>query len=128
MLWFDSVFLADIRRNAQADFDSASYSLSFVVGAIGLAASVMVLAALAWWSRSSMVGIGYLLAGTPLLLAPVLFLNIGSALPVGLMNGLADLSLATSGPMSAGIVLGAASVLAGIVAVSRSRTDAAPAG
>jgi hypothetical protein len=61
--WADGTVMRDIQQQEAATFDPTGLSLAYALGAVAVASGVLVLAVLAWRSRSALVGVAYLIVG-----------------------------------------------------------------
>jgi hypothetical protein len=115
LTWFDADPLWYAQRQAGANFNSAGYSLMWALGALAVSGSVLLIGALAWRSRSLLLGAVYVIVGAVFVLTPVLVLN-SVALPDWLAQGFPGL-LSTSSPLNAGTTVGAGMFIAGLMAL-----------
>ncbi len=127
MTWFDSGVLAAERAKAQANSDIGSFAAWWSLGALALAAAVLSLGALAWWSRSAVVGAVFVVLGVLFASIPIVVLRPAAPAPDFL-----DSLFLGMGPMNAIILLGATMLVAGVAAIwrdvqGRRTTPAAPA-
>ena len=124
MTWFDSGVLAAERAKAQANSDIGSFAAWWSLGALSLAAAVLSLGALAWWSRSAIVGVVFVVLGALFAAIPVIVLWPSAPAPDFL-----DSLFLGMGPMNAIILVGATMLIAGVAAIWRDlslRRAAAP--
>jgi hypothetical protein len=124
--WFDADQLWYAQRQADAGINSAGYSLLWALGALAMSGSVLLMGALAWWSRSLVLGVVYVIVGTIFVLTPVLVFN-SVAMPEWLSQGFPGL-LSISSPLDAGITIGAGMLISGVIALwawARTRRGAA---
>jgi len=132
--WFDTVFLRDAMRHAQANFDIAGSSAMLVLGSLLVAGSALGVWILAWRARSMVVGITYAIVGGSLAALPWLVFNFAAqtndgppVLPEPLLSVVSDLYVRTSGSLNAVGTIGAAMLIAGVVALVRWQQDRAAA-
>lgn len=115
LTWFDADPLWYAQRQATAHIDSAGYSLLWALGALAMSGSVLLMGALAWRSRSVLLGIVYVIVGAIFVVTPVLVFN-SVALPDWLSQGFPGL-LSIDSPLDAGVTVGGGMFLAGLVAL-----------
>jgi len=129
--WFDAQVLVRARQEGGAANDLSTYSILWAVGSLCLAAAIFVLGALAWWVHSLIVGGVYIVIGAIFVISPVILLGNPTAQPSWVNQKLGSLFVATNGPLGAGVTLGAAMVIAGIISIWRgiaSRSETAASG
>lgn len=115
LTWFDADPLWYAQRQAGTNFDNAGYSLLWALGALAMSGSVLLIGALAWRSRSILLGVVYVIVGALFVVTPVLVLN-SVVMPDWLAEGFPGL-LSTSSPLRAGTTVGAGMFVAGLVAL-----------
>ncbi len=126
--WYDVAFLSDALRSAHQRFDSASVTPLFAFGSVLVAGAVIALAALAWRSASSVVGIVFIVVGA--FFAALWWLwawltgSINGATPIlpdPLVSVLSTIWIDTQGPLNAVSTIGAGMLIAGVVALVRAQ-------
>jgi len=118
--WFDAGVLVRARQEGGASFDLSKYSILWTIGSLCLAGAVLVLGALAWWVHSLIVGAVYIVVGGLFTITPMIILGNPTALPSVVNQTLGNLFVSTNGPMGAGLLLGSAMLIAGIISIWRS--------
>ena len=119
MIWYDSSVMVRAQQEGSASFDMSKYSIFWIVGSVGLAASVLVIGAIGFRVRSAIVGVVYALLGGLLLATPLVIIGNPATYPSWVNDTLGRLFVATNGPLSAGTVLGGAMLIGGIVSIWR---------
>jgi hypothetical protein len=112
MAWFDAAVLLQAEQRARAAFDSGQAALPFSLGSFAIAGSVLLLAHLAWASRSMAIGVIYLVVGA--------FFALLRWLPDPLASAVSYLYVTTVGPLNAVVVIGAGMAIAGVVVLAAS--------
>lgn len=119
LTWLDAAVMARGRDEALATFNMGSYMWLAAIGALAIAAAAILFAGLAWWSRSLVASVVFIVGGAAeMLVQPVVFTFPGEWL-LGLNYALSWWITSTSGPLSAATTLGAALVVAGFIGVYR---------
>jgi hypothetical protein len=138
MAWFDTTAIRDAAQQAAQDFDSRPYAIVASIGTLMTGGSVLLLAVLAWRSRSVPVGVIYALVGGYFVFQAPIWMNLASAssdgsqapLPGPLINVVNSLAMASVGQLNAVGVIGAGMLVAGVAVIAsrlRERTGS-PAG
>lgn len=129
--WFDSTYLRDAMRNAQANFDTASRIPLFVLGSLLVAGAVLLLGVLAWRAGSPVVSVPYIVVGVFFVGLPWIVLSLApstNVLPESFASALGSIWYSTMGKLNAVGTIGAGMLIAGIAALRpwwRGRTVAA---
>lgn len=130
--WFDTSVYATAYVRGRSTFDSSGMSTAQAAGAFLIAGAVLLLAVLAWRSRSRLVGILYALVGgffaTLFWMVMVLGTthnDIPSVLPEPIAIALSQVLLATLGLLNADAVIGAGMAIAGVAVLVRSNARTA---
>lgn len=103
------------------------------LGHLAIAGAALVLARLAWWSRSTVVGTIYLVVGALFALLPWIGANFvpnryahvpyADVLPAPLVSAVQDVGGATFGPLDAFVMIGGVMAIAGVCVIARSDSD-----
>jgi hypothetical protein len=117
--WFDAGVLVRAREEGGANFDLSKYSILWVIGSLCLAGAVLVLGGVAWWVHSLIVGAVYIVVGAIFTVSPIIILGNPTTLPSWANQTLGNLFVSSNGPMGAGLVLGAAMLISGIISIWR---------
>lgn len=127
-VWYDAGVLAEAELRGKATFDTGSTMILVSLGSFLVAGSVLLLARLAWNSRSMAVGVIYLVAGAFFAFLPWTFTSfttyrndVPPLLPDPLAKVLGDLYLAAVGPLNAVVIIGAGMAIGGVAAMAGSR-------
>ena len=133
--WFDSTYLRDAMRNAQANFDTASRIPLFVLGSLLVAGAVLLLGVLAWRAGSPVVSVPYIVVGVFFVGLPWIVRLLAtstndapSVLPESFTSALWSIWSSTMGQLNAVGTIGAGMLIAGVAALRpwwRGRTVAA---
>jgi hypothetical protein len=119
LAWVDAAVLARGRDQALATFSMGSYLWVAALGTLAVAGSAILFAGLAWWSRSFVASVVFLLAGAAeMLVQPLVFTFAGDWL-LGLNIALSWWIINTDGPLNAALFLGAALIVAGLIGLYR---------
>jgi len=125
--WFDSRFIRDIQRQGAATFDPTGPSLARSVGSVVVVSALLLLAFLAWRSRSALVGAAYVLVGGFFAFLPVIMWgfaaqngNTPPALPGLIVDILGQIYFWTAGPLNAVGMIGAGMFVVGLLVVGGS--------
>ena len=112
LAWFDSTVIRDAQRQAAATFSPAPSYAPWALGLFLTAGAVLMLALLAWWSRSLAVGVLYAVVGAFLAVLPWILWTFAAqvndtppVLPEPLVTALSDLYQGTAGPLNAGVAV-----------------------
>ena len=117
LVWLDAAVLAGRRDPTVETY--AGYAWLIALGFLATAAATILLAGLAWWSRSFIASLVFLVAGAAgLLVSPVLFTFPGDW-PYYLNLTLDWWLKTTSGPLHAAAFLDAALTVAGVIGFYR---------
>ncbi len=133
--WFDNTFMRDAVRHAQANFDMSGVGSVMAVGSMLVAGSVLLVGVLAWRAASVVVGVVYAVVGGFLVMLPWIVWNFATGvndtppvLPEPLLTVVSEIYFRTgSGSLNAVGTIGAAMLIAGIVALVRWQRDRAAA-
>jgi hypothetical protein len=124
MAWFDSTIMHEARQRAAATFDPGGVQVLGSLGTIAEAGAVLLLALLAWRSRSRAVGAAYIVVGLFFAILPWFVWTFAAqsndtppVLPDPLPGVLGDLYQATSGPLNAIGTIGAGMAIAGVAVI-----------
>jgi len=124
--WFDTTVMLEARRQAASTFDSSGIAAMAVVGSLMIAGSVLLVGALAWRATSLAVGLVYVVVGGFFVALPWLVWNLSTGindvpavLPEPIAVALWNIYYSTTGALNAGGTIGAAMLIAGIVALAR---------
>ncbi len=130
--WFDTIFLRDALRNRAATFDASGSSAVLVLGSLLVAGSVLIVWILASRARSVVVGLTYAIVGGFLAAVPWLVWNLAAETNDGppvlsepLLTVVSEIYFRTSGSLNAVGTIGAAMLIAGVVALVRWQRDRA---
>ena len=114
--------MRDIRQQEAATFDPTGLSLAYALGSVAVASGVLVLAVLAWRSRSALVGVAYLIVGGFFGFMPVInwwgAAQINGAPPVlpgPIADAVSQIYFWSNGPLNAIAMVGAGMFLAGLL-------------
>jgi hypothetical protein len=125
--WADGTVMRDIQQQEAATFDPTGLSLAYALGAVAVASGVLVLAVLAWRSRSALVGVAYLVVGGFFGFMPVInwwgAAQINGAPPVlpgPIADAVSQIYFWSNGPLNAVATVGAGMLLVGLLVVGRS--------
>ena len=132
--WFDTIFLRDALRQGAATFDISGSSAVLVLGSLLVAGSALGVWILAWRARSVVVGLAYAIVGGFLAALPWLVWSLAvqvndkpPVLPEPLLTVVSETYARTSGSLNAVGTIGAAMLIAGVVALVRRQRDRAAA-
>lgn len=116
-VWFDHRVLTEVQRTAATTFDAHSQSILLSVGYIAVAAGMLAIAVVGWWSRSTLLGAIYALVGG--FLATLFFIvwQSAAALPGPIADAIGNLYFAVLGPLSAVPILGGGMFLVGVALI-----------
>ncbi len=130
MAWFDTTVVRDAAHEAAQTFDSSRYTLIVSLGMIMIAGAVLLLASLAWRSRSVAVGVLYAAVGAYFAFQLWIYTYLaGQVLPDPLATAVVNISFATLGPLNAVGIVGGGMLIAGVAVLTRSfreRTGGGP--
>jgi hypothetical protein len=119
LIWLDVGALANARDQASATFRIGNYAWLGALGAVAVAAAAILFAGLAWWSRSLVASVAFVVAGAAGTLAMPLVFGVPGEWPLGLNYALSWWITTTSGPLGAAPTLAAALVVAGVIGLYR---------
>lgn len=136
--WLDHVWLAGLQRQAGASFDPTGVIWALGVGALVVAGAVLLLAILAWRSRSVAVSMVYAVVGAFFTFLPTLLWQFSASvngappvLPQPVADVVNEVYQASVGPLDAVETVGAGMLIVGVAGLARSlrgrRLDRAPA-
>ena len=126
LTWYDTAVMVEAQRRQQQAVDARELALAWSGGAFAIAAGILVVASLAWWSRSVVVGLVDVLVGGFFAFLPVITFNFAATingappvLPAQAATFVGDVFRATGGPLGAVIPLGAGMLIAGVAVIAR---------
>ena len=114
VVWLDADVLDQARHAAAASFDEGVLQWLFPLTGLSIAAGVLLFGGLAWWARSLVVSLVFLVAGLVQLVAQSLLFGT-SVLADGLTPPLLTWLLDTKGPLNAELILSAGLAIAGVI-------------
>jgi hypothetical protein len=124
--WLDGTVMRDIGRQEAQTFDPTGLSLAYAFGAVGVAGGVLVLAVLAWRSRSTLVGAVYVLVGGFVAFMPVIVWKFAAEingapplLPGPVADAVGQVYQWSYGPLNAVATVGAGMFVVGLLVVGR---------
>ncbi len=124
--WFDSTFMREALRQAQANFDTTGFTAMTALGSLLVAGSVLLVGTLAWRAASVAVGLAYVVVGGFFMALPWLVWNLAATtngvppiLPEALALVLGNIYRSTTGPLNAVGTIGAAMLIVGLVTLAR---------
>lgn len=128
--WFDG-FVRDTVRHGQATFDMSGVGVVIAAGSMLVAGSVLLVAVLAWRAASVVVGIAYAVVGGFFMMLPWIAWNlitqvndVPPVLPEPLLTAVSEIYFRMgSGLLNAVTTIGAAMLIAGVVALVRWQQD-----
>jgi hypothetical protein len=127
MAWFDSTVMTGRVRDAAATFDPTVMTTALALGSLLVAGAVLLVATLAWWARSAIVSLAYVIVGGFFVLLPWIVWTLAvqendvpPVLPEPLAVAVSNVHLSTTGPLYAVGTVGAAMVIAAIATTVRS--------
>jgi hypothetical protein len=131
--WFDNTVMRDAVRHAQAYFDMSGVGAVFATGSMLVAGSVLLVGVLAWRAASLEVGLAYAVVGAFFLMLPWIAWNLAAqvndvppVLPEPLRTMVSEIYFRTGGgSLNAVGTIGAAMLIAAVVALVRWRRDRA---
>ena len=124
--WLDGTVINDARRQAAAEFNTASIAGLLAMGSIAVAGGCLLVG---WFGlrASPLVGLAYAVVGGFCALLPWLVLSLGASnndvpavLPDAIASPISQFYLRTHGTLNAVSTIGAAMLIAGLVALVRS--------
>lgn len=130
LAWLDGTVMRDAQRYASANFDFGPAAVVSALVSMAVAGTVLLLAQLAWRSRSSLVGLAYVLVGAFLTFFTWVLFTLAAgrngappALPEPIATAVSWLYVASVGPLNAVIIVGGGMLLIGITVLARSLRD-----
>ena len=122
--WLDHMVIPYPTVGTYADetmYESPLRSLGYVA----IVGAALVLARLAWWSRSAVVGTTYLVVGAFFAMLPWVYVfffphGLPAVLPTGLARVVKELRMVTAGPLDAFVTLGGVMAIVGVFVLARS--------
>jgi hypothetical protein len=125
--WFDGQVMTEIRRQTGISFDPNGFMLALSVGSLAVAGAVLLLGALAWCSRSLLVGAIYSAVGAVVAFLPVITWRFAAQindnpplLPQPIADAVSRVYVWSNGPLNAMGTIGAGMLVIGILVVGRS--------
>lgn len=125
--WFDHTWLADVQRRAGASFDPIGVVWTLGVGSLAVAGAVLLLAILAWRSRSVLVATAYAVVGAFFTFLPTILWQFAAShngdspvLPQPLADVVGQVYFASTGPVNAVETVGAGMLIVGMAGLARS--------
>jgi hypothetical protein len=125
--WFDGTVMRDIQHQEEASFDPNGLTLALSLGSLAVAGAVLLLGALAWRSRSTLVGATYSSVGALVAFLPVIVWRFAAeindhapVLPKPIADEISQIYFWSSGPLNAMGIIGAGMLVAGILVIGRS--------
>lgn len=124
--WLDGTVIDDARKQAAAEFNTASIAGLLTLGSIAVAGGCLLVA---WFGirATVLVGLAYAVVGGFFALLPWLVLNLGAGnndvpavLPDAIATPINQLFFWSLGPLNAVGTIGAAMLIAGLIAMVRS--------
>jgi hypothetical protein len=119
--------MRDVQSQAGWSFDPNDFTVAFSLGSLAVAGSVLLLGALAWRSRSVLVGAIYSAVGAIVAFLPVIVWRFAAqingnppVLPKPIADGVSQNYFWSNGPLNAMGMIGAAMLVAGILVIGRS--------
>jgi hypothetical protein len=124
--WLDGTVINDARKQAAAEFNTASIAWLFTLGSIAVAGGCLLVAWMGF-RASALVGLVYAVVGGLFALLPWLVMSLGATindvpavLPEAIATPLSQLWLRTLGPLNAVGTIGGAMLIAGLISMVRS--------
>jgi hypothetical protein len=124
--WFDGTVLRNLQRDVGRTFELEPALVIATLGHLAVAAGILVLAVLAWHSRSVAVGIAYLVAGsTAAFLAPINWHlaaqvnNAPAVMPEPASRFVSMIFTWQDGPLAAVATIGAGMLLIGLAVIGQ---------
>jgi hypothetical protein len=125
--WFDGTVMHQIQTEAGRAYDPNPLMLAISIGSLAVAGSVLLLGALAWLARSTLVGAIYTTVGALVAFLPVIVWRFAAQindsppfLPQPIANEIDQIYSWSSGPLNAMGMIGAGMFVAGILVIARS--------
>ena len=126
MAWFDTTVVAVAQRLARATFDSGQAMPPWTLGLFAIAGAILLLALLAWRSRSAVVGVIYVVVGGFFASQLWMLMSLATSrndvpplLPDPIAIALNGIVMATMGPLNAVGVIGAGMAIIGVAVMAR---------
>ena len=126
--WSDSTVMLDIQRQTARSFDYPyGLQLALSLGSLAVVGSVLLLAALAWRSKSGLVGAVYAVVGVFLVFLPVISWRFAAqindappVLPQPIAQAVSEIYFRSTGPLNAVVTIGAGMLIIGLIVLVRS--------
>ena len=125
--WVDGTVMRNIQNEAGHSYDPNGLMLATSLGSFAVAGSVLLLGALAWRSRSALVGAIYATVGALAAFLPVIVCRFAAQtndspplLPQPIANEIDQIFFSSNGPLNAVQMIGAGMCVAGILVIRRS--------
>jgi Flp pilus assembly protein TadB len=130
-VWFDNTVMRGAAQSAQATFGQSGLGVMIAAWSMMIAGSVLLVGLLAWRAPSVVVGIAYAVVGGFLVALPWIVSTFATqvndvppVLPEPLLSVVSEISFLTRGSsMNAVGTIGAAMLIAGVVALVRWQRD-----
>jgi hypothetical protein len=126
LAWFDTAVLAEAIKRGSATFDMGGAIGVMTAGFFVVAGGVLLLALLAWRSRSALVGVLYAIVGAYFAGQMWIMVTFGATrnevppiLPEAIVSALGQVQAATVGSLNAVGIVGAGMAIAGIAVLAR---------
>ncbi len=126
LAWFDTTVVGDAARQGAQSFDNSQYFLVASLGTVASAGAVLLLALLAWRSRSAVVGVIYTLLGAYFAFQAWIWATVAPELPDQLASIANATFNASVGSLNAVGIIGGGMLIVGVAVLTRSfreRTD-----
>jgi hypothetical protein len=130
LAWLDGTVMRSVQRYASANFDIGPAAVVSALVSLAVAGTVLLLALLAWRSRSSVVGLAYVVVGTFFTFITWVLFTLAAgrngappALPEPIATAISRLYVDSVGPLNAVIIVGAGMLLIGIAVIARAFRD-----
>lgn len=125
--WLDHTWLAEVQRQAGASFDPTAVVWTLGLGSLAVAGAVLLLAILAWRSRSVLVATAYAVSGAFFTFLPTILWQFGASrngaapvLPEPVAVVVNQVYVASTGPLNAVETVGAGMLIVGVAGLARS--------
>ena len=119
LVWADAAVLARGRDQALATFNMSSFIWLLTAANLVVVAAAILFAGLAWWSRSLLASIVFLLGGAAQTLVVAAVFTFTGDWPLGLNLALSWWITTSAGPANAATILGAGLIIAGLIGFYR---------
>jgi hypothetical protein len=124
--WLDGTVMRDVQRQEAATFDPTGLSFAYALGAVAVAGAVLLLAVLAWRSRSAFIGVAYILVGGFFAFMLVILWKFAAEingapplLPGPVADAVGQICQWSYGPLNAVATVGAGMFVVGLLVVGR---------